>query len=526
MSYKEDALTFLGITRWHELGYTGKGIKIMSDELIYQKAPSGTSQERWDKIICPKGYRSKAGDTPWHGTAVMSHILMVAPDAECIAFPLSGSFGSTYNSACAEYIKENKVHIFTTSSVGSYPVAGRRMAIEDCIEAGCIFFGSAGNDGESGVREEIQYEGYWAIGGVKPKFTGEYNGEDPIYDWGKLTKVGYSAVGEELDYVTIAEIMTAVGTSFCSPVFAAMVGLVQQFFIEKIGRRLTRREMANFIADNLRDLEVEGFDTRTGHGSFILPEPSTIDIRKYVADIDVAYPNEGIYYGGFPEVRSDVVMRGIDKLHPELQVCVNKFLEECKSRGLDVCITETLRTQEEQEALYAQGRTTSGKIVTNCRGFQSPHCWGVAFDFCRNVKGKEYDNSDKFFDYVGEIAKTIFDDTEYDLFWGGDFKTFVDKPHIEMKKYLPNNSTVWLIDHFGTPEEFMATWYDMKEEGGNYVHRYKTIEEMPVYAQDTMEELVNEGILAGKGGELGLDLTEDMIRTLMLCKKMIDKKGE
>ena len=26
--------------------------------------------------------------------------------------------------------------------------------------------------------------------------------------------------------------------------------------------------------------------------------------------------------------------------------------------------------------------------------------------------------------------------------------------------------------------------------------------------------------------ELGLDLTEDMIRTLMLCKKMIDKKGE
>lgn len=27
MSYKEDALTFLGITRWHELGYTGKGDK-------------------------------------------------------------------------------------------------------------------------------------------------------------------------------------------------------------------------------------------------------------------------------------------------------------------------------------------------------------------------------------------------------------------------------------------------------------------------------------------------------------------
>lgn len=518
MGYKEEALDFLGITRWHELGYTGKGIKIMSGEKIYEEAPSSISQERWDKIISPNGYKGKTGDTPWHGTAVMQHILMVAPDAECIAFPFGGRFGTTYDSPSAEYIKENKVHIYTTSMVGGYPSAGMRKAIEDCMETGCIFFGAAGNDGTKGVNGEISYEGYWAIGGVKPTCNTKLN----KYEWDKLKKVSYSSVGKELDYVTIAEILTVSGTSFCSPVFAAMCGLVQQFFIEKVGRRLTRDEMAKFIGDNLIDVDVEGFDTRTGHGLFILPEPSTIDIRKYVADIDVTYPSEGIYYGGFPEVRSDVVMRGIDKLHPELQVCVNKFLEECKSRGLDVCITETLRTQEEQEALYAQGRTTSGKIVTNCRGFQSPHCWGVAFDFCRNVKGREYDNSDKFFDYVGEIAKTIFDDTEYDLFWGGDFKTFVDKPHIEIKKYLPNNSTNWLIDNYGTPEEFMSTWYDMKEEGEEYMHRYKTVEEMPEYAQAPIQDLIDRGILAGKGGELGLDLSEDMIRMLILAKKIFE----
>ena len=151
-------------------------------------------------------------------------------------------------------------------------------------------------------------------------------------------------------------------------------------------------------------------------------------------------------------------MRGIEHLHPELQVCVKKFLDECKKQGLNVLITETLRTQQEQEALYAQGRTTSGKIVTNCRGYQSPHCWGVAFDFCRNVKGKEYDNSDGFFERVGKIAKTVFDNTEYDLFWGGDFKSFVDRPHVEMIKYLPNNSTKTLINTYGTPEKFMKTW--------------------------------------------------------------------
>lgn len=517
MSYKEEALNFLGITRWHKLGYTGKGIKIMSDEKVCEK--------KHPDVISPKGFRDKRD----HGDDVMLHIKLVAPDAEFIAFPLSVNSDKQggYISPCADYIKENKVHIFTTSCSSGVIFKHKEMAMQDCIDKGCIFFGACGNDNTKGIRGEIKSEKYYAIGGVKPKFSGRYDkNEEAIYNWEELSKTTYSSVGRELDYVTIAEILGASGTSFCSPVFAAMCGLVQQFFIEKAGRRLTRDEMAKFIGDNLTDVDAEGFDTRTGYGLFILPEPSTIDIRKYVADIDVAYPSEGIYYGGFPEVRSDVVMRGIDKLHPELQVCVNKFLEECKSRGLDVCITETLRTQEEQEALYAQGRTKPGKIVTNCRGFQSPHCWGVSFDFCRNVKGKEYDNSDKFFDKVGEIAKTIFDNTEYDLFWGGDFKTFVDKPHIEMKKYLPNNSTVWLIDHFGTPEEFMATWYDMKEEGGDYVHRYKTIEEMPVYAQDAIEKLVNDGILAGKGGDLGLDLTEDMIRILMLTQKMIDKKGE
>ena len=247
--------------------------------------------------------------------------------------------------------------------------------------------------------------------------------------------------------------------------------------------------MIRFINDNLLDTDVEGFDIRTGNGLFRLPNPETINISDYAKDINVPPTNEGIYYGGFPEVRSDVIMRGIDKLHPELQMAVNKFLEECKKQGLDVCITETLRTHEEQEKLYAKGRTEPGKIVTNCRGYQSPHCWGIAFDFCRNKKGWEYDNTDGFFERVGNIAKTIFDNTEYDLFWGGDFRTFVDKPHIEMIKYMPNNSTKWLIDTYGTPENFMKTWKDGDEEN------MEEVSEWAKEAQKLMKELkISDGL--------------------------------
>ena len=287
MSYKEEALAYLGITRWHELGYTGKGIKIMSDEKVCEK--------KHPDVISPKGFNSKSG----HGDDVMAHIKLIAPDATYISYPFSGSFGNdAYNCNCADYIKNQGVHVFTTSKIGSYPNSGKRKAIQDCIETGCIFFAAAGNDGNKGLKPESCYEGYISIGGVKPL----YNVTAEKYEWDKISKVNYSSVGKELDYVCIAEIMSVPGTSFCAPIFASMCGLVQQFFIERIGRSLKRTELEMFIKDNLIDVDIEGFDYRTGHGLFILPEPTTIDVKKYVSDIDVVYPDENIYYGGIPQV--------------------------------------------------------------------------------------------------------------------------------------------------------------------------------------------------------------------------------
>lgn len=149
-------------------------------------------------------------------------------------------------------------------------------------------------------------------------------------------------------------------------------------------------------------------------------------------------------------------MRGIQHLHPELNPIASEFGSLCKAAGLNVLITETFRTTAEQNALYAQGRTTPGGIVTRAKGdtYQSPHQWGVAFDFCRNVKGREYDDSDGFFGKCGAVGKQL------GLRWGGDFKTFVDKPHLELIKYMPKGSTSWLKSQYGTPDKFKLTWED------------------------------------------------------------------
>lgn len=147
--------------------------------------------------------------------------------------------------------------------------------------------------------------------------------------------------------------------------------------------------------------------------------------------------------------------RDIELLHPEMRARCLEFIAECRRCGLQVGISQTWRTKAEQDDLYAQGRTKAGSIVTNCRYPYSPHNWGVAFDIYRNDGQGAYNDADGWFKRCGQVGKRL------GLFWGGDFRSFVDKPHFELPDYLPNNSCRTLISKYGTPEKFRATW---KEE--------------------------------------------------------------
>lgn len=146
--------------------------------------------------------------------------------------------------------------------------------------------------------------------------------------------------------------------------------------------------------------------------------------------------------------------RDIKLLHPEVQAIIPKFLDECKNQGLIVKITDTLRTQKEQNDLYAQGRTKPGNIVTNVKYPESNHNWGIAFDFCRNDGKGAYNDSDSWFKKVGQVGK------KFGLTWGGDWKTFPDKPHLELGKY---GTISTLIKRYGTPENFKKTWKPVEE---------------------------------------------------------------
>lgn len=82
-----------------------------------------------------------------------------------------------------------------------------------------------------------------------------------------------------------------------------------------------------------------------------------------------------------------------------------------------------MRTQERQNKLHAQGRTKSGIVVTNAKdAILSQHGWGIAIDFAINDSAHVYNA--KYLSKVGVIAKSV------GLGWGGDWKDFVDTPHI------------------------------------------------------------------------------------------------
>lgn len=112
--------------------------------------------------------------------------------------------------------------------------------------------------------------------------------------------------------------------------------------------------------------------------------------------------------------------RDLKDLNPIVADKCSAFINECKLQGIDVLITSTLRDNESQNALYAQGRTTKGSIVTNAKGGQSFHNYGVAFDFCPIVNGKCQWNDADLFKRCGIIAESV--GLEWSGRWAGKMK--------------------------------------------------------------------------------------------------------
>jgi peptidoglycan LD-endopeptidase CwlK len=133
-----------------------------------------------------------------------------------------------------------------------------------------------------------------------------------------------------------------------------------------------------------------------------------------------------------------ISLKRIEKAHPLVRTELLDICKELDDRGLTVRFTDVYRSIAEQDELYAQGRTKPGSIVTNARGGQSYHNYGLAIDFCllkktsdgtvQVVWDREIDlNSNDMADWT----EVVFVFKYFGWSWGGDWSSFKDYPHFE-----------------------------------------------------------------------------------------------
>lgn len=123
-------------------------------------------------------------------------------------------------------------------------------------------------------------------------------------------------------------------------------------------------------------------------------------------------------------------------LHPAVLAAASALIERSYACGVPILITQGLRTMEEQNALYAQGRTSPGAIVTNARGGESYHNYGLAVDFALllpNGSSVSWDMTrDGDQDGTPDWREVVQQAKAIGFEWGGDWTSFKDYPHLQM----------------------------------------------------------------------------------------------
>lgn len=127
----------------------------------------------------------------------------------------------------------------------------------------------------------------------------------------------------------------------------------------------------------------------------------------------------------------------VNKLHPKIRLEVGSIIDKLEAANnniIAVRIVQGLRTFAEQDAIYAQGRTAPGKIVSNAKGGYSNHNYGLAFDFCLLHKDKSISwslHEDLDADGIADWMEVVSAFKAAGFAWGGDWKSIKDYPHIE-----------------------------------------------------------------------------------------------
>ena len=154
------------------------------------------------------------------------------------------------------------------------------------------------------------------------------------------------------------------------------------------------------------------------------------------------------------DARSEAALATVD---PDLAAKVRAAAASLEAAGTFLLVVSGLRTAAQQDALYAQGRTAPGQIVTNAKAGQSMHNYGLAVDVVPYLSGPSGAlnwniGTDQFKAMVAAMKSQ-------NLVWGGDWIHFPDNDHFQMPSVPANPSSAMVTDYGdGGAAALQAIW--------------------------------------------------------------------
>lgn len=125
-------------------------------------------------------------------------------------------------------------------------------------------------------------------------------------------------------------------------------------------------------------------------------------------------------------------------LIPKAQIEARKFMQIIQNNHLDIRILSGTRTYAQQDALYAHGRNGDTQpIVTNAKGGQSNHNFGIAWDIGVFQNGNYTGDATPYQSFAA-IVLPLMNTIE----WGGNWITFRDYPHYQLKPVSEDEAVI------------------------------------------------------------------------------------
>ena len=486
---------YCGVDRWNE--YDGEGIVVVTGEAFN----AAKLQALGYNAISPiPDYVSDAA----HPFQTALTFFQVAPKAKLISLPYADSTpinGTTYSfiKDAIPFIEQYGACLMFTSCEGR-PDDSAALDAALAVIPSFFYAMAAGNHSTDDYNYYLDCEHVYGVGA--------YNLAN-----GSAVPASFTSVTQYVDcagptnvYVPTDDgksCYTVDGTSFSAPWVIGMLAKLQCFMLKKLGRLLTEDEICAFVIDNSKDIGDAGFDDKSGWGAFALPDPATIDLSRYQPTIKEVSTikasdilNKAIGFLGVKEspANSNNVIFNTDYYGR----AVSGDFPWCCAFQWDI-----FRMCGASDLFYGGQKTA---YCPSLEAYAKAHSQWVTSDYKPGDCVLFNWSGGSVAEHIG-IVESVNADGSLNTIEGNTADGNDSNGGEVMRRVRTLNYVLGA---------FRPQYAEESEE--EEVPRYNSISEVPDWGKATVQKLITAGAL--KGGDTGLNLSDDMLRIFVIHDRM------